>query len=124
MDFEKLIHSAPNKEALIRIYPTYCSFNKAAADLLGLTKDSLINIYIDRQQKLSGRIRLYIGKEQSNAFHLIQRGSSFLIQSRPLVKRLAECLQGNGTYRICPEDNTIKEGNIYYNIFFKRYVNK
>ena len=116
-----LLNDAPRTEPLLRIYDTYMSFNAHAAALLGITDGD--KVYIGRDERLANN--LYVGKarlKQSNA--LVRRGKTFLLHNSALTRKVADWLEGKGTYRICPEDKVDDGlGNKYYNIFKKKYGN-
>lgn len=124
MELAKLVESAPRSEALIRVYSSYCVLNSSAAMLMGLSPGKGVVVFYDKEQRSAGRMRLYIGRRDINAFPVIRRGRSYLINSRPLARELADNMEGRGTYRICPEDSVEKSGTTYYNIFFRKYGNK
>lgn len=114
-----LINDAPRTEPLLRVYDTYMTFNAHAAQLLGLSDDD--KVYIGRDERQANN--LYVGKarlKQSNV--IVRRGHTFLLHNAALTRKVAEWLEGAGTYRICPEDK-IEDcfGNQFYNIFKKKY---
>lgn len=116
-----LINNAPRTEPLIRIYDTYMSFNSHAAELLGL--DDGDKVYIGRDERSSNH--LYVGKARlKQSYAVTRRGNTFTLNSAPLARVVAGWLEGKGSYRICAED-TVDDafGNLYYNIFGKRYGN-
>lgn len=124
MELAKLVESAPRSEALIRVYSSYCVLNGSAAMLMGLSPGSGVMVFYDKEQRSAGRMRLYVGRKDTNAFAVIRRGRSYLINSRGLARELADNLEGRGTYRICPEDSVENNGTTYYNIFFRKYGNR
>jgi hypothetical protein len=116
-----LINDAPRSEPLLRIYETYMTLNSHAAQLLGLTDGD--KVYIGREEREGNNF--YIGKAKLKQSSLIvRRGRTFLLHNAALARKLADWLEGKGTYRICPEDK-IEDcfGNLFYNIFKKKYGN-
>ena len=124
MELVRLVESAPPSEALIRVYSSYCVLNSRAAKLMGLSPEGGVMVFYDKEQKEAGRMRLYIGRKDTDAFPVIRRGRSYLINSRHLARELADNMEGRGSYRICPEDSVEKCGTTYYNIFFRKYGNR
>lgn len=123
MTLQRLTKTAPSSEALIRVYQGKAVLNKKAATLLDLHKDDLVLVCYDQEAYAAREVkRLYIGKTPSNGYKVKQRNDTFFVCSAVLCRSIASCLDGYGTYRICPEDFTrnIHE-NKYYNIFFKKY---
>jgi hypothetical protein len=116
-----LTNDAPRSEPLLRIYKTYMTFNAQAAQLLGLTDGD--KVYIGRDERQANN--LYVGKarlKQSNI--IVRRGNTFLLHNSLLTRKVASWLEGRGTYRICPEDKVEDNfGNLFYNIFKKKYGN-
>lgn len=116
-----LTTEAPRTEPLLRIYRNYMTFNAHAASLLGLSDGD--KVYIGRNERQGNN--LYVGKarmKQSNI--IVRRGYTFLLHNAELSRAVAGWLEGEGTYRICPEDCMEDgAGNIFYNIFKKKYGN-
>lgn len=123
MTLQRLTHTAPSKEAVLRVYNGKVVLNACASRLLGLNPGDLVNVTYDREHfQASGDKRLYIGKVKRNAYEVTRRAESYYICSTALSKSIADALQGFGSYRICPEDYTTGlDGEKYYNIFFKKY---
>lgn len=123
MTLQRLIKVAPVSEALIRVYRGKAVLNAQAARLLDITSEDLVAVCFDKEQyDARGVKRLYIGKASCNAYRLKRRVDTYTICSVPLCKSIADSLEGYGTYRICPEDSTQGlDGNMYYNIFLKKY---
>ena len=121
MQLVNLTNDAPRTEPLLRIYGNYMTFNAAASRLLGLTDGD--RIYIGRDERACNN--LYVGKatlKQSRS--VTRRSHSFIVYCAPLARQVAGWLEGQGTYRICPEDTQVDgAGNIYYNIFKRKYGN-
>lgn len=114
-----LLNDAPRTEPLLRIYENYMTFNSPAAKLMGLTDGD--KVYIGRDERMANN--LYVGKarlKQSNV--VIRRGHTFILHNAALARKVADWLEGRGTYRICSED-TMGDGfgNLFYNIFKKKY---
>lgn len=116
-----LTNDAPRTEPLLRVFKSYMSFNAHAAKLLGLTDGD--KVYIGRDERLANY--LYVGKADLKQSHtVVRRGNTFILYSAPLTRKVAEWLEGKGTYRICPEDNIGDGlGHMFYNIFRKKYGN-
>jgi hypothetical protein len=114
-----LLNDAPRTEPLLRIYESYMTFNAHAAALLHLTDGD--KVYIGRNDRLGNN--LYVGKAQSKQSNIVlRRGKTFLVHNAALARVVAGWLEGKGTYRICPEDKMDDGlGNIFYNIFKKKY---
>jgi hypothetical protein len=116
-----LVNEAPRTEPLVRIYDTYMTFNAYAVKLLGLTDGD--QVYIGRDERQGNN--LYVGKARlMMSYVVIRRGNTFLLHNSELARKVADLLEGTGTYRICPEDKVDDSfGNNYYNIFKKKYGN-
>lgn len=114
-----LTNDAPRTEPLLRIYANYMTFNAHAASLLGLKEGD--KVYIGREERMANN--LYVGRAQmKQSYAVAKRDNTFIVYSAPLARTVAGWLEGNGTYRICPEDK-IEDvaGNKFYNIFKKKY---
>lgn len=116
-----LTNDAPRTEPLLRVYNNYMVFNAHAVSLLGLKDGD--KVYIGRDERAANN--LYVGKAQMKQSYAVwRRNNTFLIYSAPLARKVASWLDGNGTYRICPEDTRNDDrGNIFYNIFKRKYGN-
>lgn len=114
-----LINDAPRTEPLLRIYKSYMTFNASAVKLLGLTDGD--KVYIGRNARDCNN--LYVGKAlMKQSYAVWRRDNTFILYSAPLSRTVAQWLEGTGTYRICPEDKMDDGfGNIFYNIFKKKY---
>lgn len=123
MTLQRLTHTAPANEAVVRVYAGKVTLNACASRLLGLSPGDLVTIAYDKDHyQASGDKRLYIGKVKRNAHKVIKRAESYYICSTSLSRSMADALQGFGAYRICPEDYSIgMDGEKFYNIFFKKY---
>jgi hypothetical protein len=116
-----LINEAPRTEPILRVYGNYMSFNMHASKLLGLEEGD--KVFIGRDDR-SGNY-LYVGKARmKQSYAVTKRGNTFDLYSAKLAREVAGLLEGTGAYRICPEDK-IEDGfgNIFYNIFRKKYGN-
>lgn len=113
-----LLNSAPRTEPLIRLYPTYISFNAPAAEMLGLNENASVAI---QQDDRDGYIYVARCEEMKQAYRLRRRCNTYILSYAPLCKKLAECLEGYGAYRICREVTTEFMGTKFYNIFKKKY---
>lgn len=116
-----LINEAPRTEPLLRIYESYMTFNIHAANLLGLNDGD--KVFIGRDERNANY--LYVGKaNRKQSYMVFRRGNTFLLRSAPLTRKVASWLEGLGSYRICPEDKVDDGmGNMFYNIFRKKYGN-
>ena len=113
-----ILDTAPRTEPLIRIYPNYITFNAPAARLLGFKKDDVVSIMQDDRDGY-----LYVANcRTKQSYPLAMRNNTFLVRNVELCNKLAECLEGLGTYRIS-QDVTLCDfnDNKYYNIFKKKY---
>lgn len=114
-----LLNDAPRTEPLLMIYDNYMAFNSHASSLLCLTEGD--KIFIGRDDRATDY--LYVGKARmKHSYSVIRRGNTFVLYNAPLTRTVADWLEGKGTYRICPEDK-IEDGagNLFYNIFKKKY---
>ena len=112
-------------DALLRLYPSRCVFNANACALLGITPGlGWVRFCIDKDQQLAGRMRLYVGRSDAHAGHLVRslaHRRTGAINSASTARILSAALSGYGTYRIC-EEVTIREGGrTYYEIFFRKF---
>ena len=113
-----ILDTAPRTEPLIRIYPNYITFNAPAARLLGFKKDGVVSIMQDDRDGY-----LYVANcRTKQSYPLVMRNNTFLVRNVELCNKLAERLEGFGTYRIS-KDVTLLDynDNKYYNIFKKKY---
>lgn len=115
---KSLLETAPRTEPLIRIYPQQITFNAPAAKLLGLRKDDVVSIMQDDRDGY-----IYVGNcRVKQSFPLAMRNNTFLVRNSLLCRKLSECLEGFGTYRISSDViQTDFKDNKYYNIFKKKY---
>jgi hypothetical protein len=114
----------PETEPKLRVYPNYVSINAAGVRLLGLESGDYIQINTSVVAQLTGRKNYYIGKPKLDiigAYPVARRGRTMLIHSRHLSQKLIALLDGEGCYRICPEDKVATKDATWYNIFFKNY---
>lgn len=107
---------APSSEALIRIYAGVIALNNEAARVLGLTDDSRIAFKVGNEPH-----RVYIGKRQYSAYSLSKRGRGYRVNSADLSRKLAEALDGCGTYRIERETSVSDYSGNKYFMIFKKY---
>lgn len=116
-----LTNDAPRTEPLLRVYETYMTLNAAAVELLGLTDED--KVYIGRDERRANN--LYVGKARLKHSCVVnRRGHTFLLHNAELTRKVAEWLEGKGSYRICQEDKVEDGfGNKFYNIFKKKYGN-
>lgn len=117
-----ITRTAPSGEALLRLYEGQLTLNAAAKRLLGLEDDSQVAFRSGDRIWPDGRKRLYIAKKAYAAYSLVKVGKAYRIRSSSLCRKLAEMLQGYGTYRIEGENPvTDFNGDICYSIFFRKY---
>lgn len=113
-----LLTSAPRTEPLIRIYPAYLTLNSAAAELLGLGEVASVAI---QQDDRDGYVYVASCEDMRQAYRMRRRNNVYILSYAPLCRKLAECLEGYGSYRICREVTTDFMGKKFYNIFKKKY---
>lgn len=113
-----LMTSAPRTEPLIRLYPTYISFNSPAAEMLGLNECASVAI---QQDDRDGYIYVAGCDTFKQTYGLRRRHDTFVLSNAPLCRKLADKLEGYGAYRICQGDVIEFMGNKFYNIFKKKY---
>lgn len=113
-----LLNGAPRTEPLIRIYPEYLVFNAPAADVLGLEEDASVSI---QQDDRDGYVYVARCDSMKHAYGLRKRNNTYVLSNAPLCRKLAECMDGFGSYRISQEVKTEFMGTIFYNIFKKKY---
>ena len=107
-------------EPLLRVYDSKIVLNAAASTLLKLNDDSCLSFKADERETSS---HVYVGNVPSarQCYPVRKRAKTYFVTDSNLARRLAERLQGNGTYRISKEDNIEYSGVTYYNIFFRKY---
>lgn len=112
---------APRTEPVLRVFDNYMTFNAHAAQMLGLSDGD--KVYIGREERMANN--LYVGKAKLKQSNVVRRrGKTFLLHNAALTRAVAGWLEGKGTYRICSEDKMEDcFGNLYYNIFKKKYGN-
>lgn len=121
---KSLIEGLPPQEAAIRIYRNAVCLNAPAARLLGFGEEGgYLAAVSDTDASCNGRVPVYVGVTGSShsGLKVTRRGKCVRVNSRALAGRLAEALDGYGTYRICPEDRREAGGTVYFNIFYRRY---
>lgn len=112
--------SAPRTEPLIRLYPTYIIFNSPAAEMLGLKDCSSVAI---QQDDRSGYIYVAGCNSFKQTYGLRLRRNTYVLSNAPLCRKLADKLEGYGSYRLSQDDVIDVMGNKFYNIFKKKYGN-
>lgn len=118
MTLKRLANPAPSSEALLRIRQGRFTLNNKAAALLGIRDLSRVAFTYDEDSGIGESKRLFIGKVNDGGFRLTRRGETFFANSVEMCRKLAESLQGYGTYRI--DGGYFEEdfyGNRQYNIF-------
>lgn len=113
-----LLTGAPRTEPLIRLYPTYISFNSAAVGLLDLDRHEAVAI---QQDDRDGYVYVAGCDSLKQTYGLRRRCGTFVLSNAPLCRKLAECLEGYGAYRICQGESIEFMGQTFYNIFKKKY---
>ena len=112
-----LLTTAPRKEPLIRLYPNYLRFNKAASDLLDLKPGDAVCVLLEDRDGY-----IYIGNHHNKqSYEVIERNNTFEVRSAPLCRKLAESLNGAGSYRICADETQEYMDHVYYNILKMKY---
>lgn len=123
MELVLLTKGLPETEPKVRIYGHYAVFNAAAVAMLGLQDGD----YIQFAHPAYGfKKETYVRKTTKTVGSYIarKRKGTMRISSRKLAVLLAERLDGNGCYRICPEVKVEDPDGTWYNIFFKNYDKK
>lgn len=107
-------------EPLLRVYDSKIVLNAAASSLLCLDEKSCLSFKADERETCS---HVYVGNVSAarQCYPVRRRANTYFVADSSLARKLAERLQGNGTYRISKEDNLEYSGVIYYNIFFRKY---
>lgn len=115
-----LLDSASRTEPLVRIYSGCIVFNAPAAQLLNFKEGDAVSIMQDDRDGY-----VYVGNCMTKqSYTLTPRKKTFKVSNMPLCRRLAECLEGFGTYRISKDMiQSDYNDNKYYNIFKKKYGN-
>lgn len=123
MELVLLTKGLPETEPKIRVYDQYVVFNAAAVELLGLKDGDYVQFahpaygfkketYVRRTGKTVGS---YVARK---------RTCTMRVSSRRLASLLAERLNGQGCYRVCPEDTVPDDDGMWYSIFFVNYDKK
>lgn len=113
-----LLDSASRTEPLVRIYSGCIVFNAPAARLLEFKEGDAVSVMQDDRDGY-----VYVGNcVTKQSYTLTARRNTFKVNNSPLCSRLAECLEGFGTYRISKDMmQSDYNGNKYYNVFKKKY---
>lgn len=115
---QDLLNDAPRSEPLVRIYKNYICFNAVAVKLLGLKEGDSVSIMRDDRDGY-----LYVANcnsmKQSHA--ITMKKTMFTVSSAPLCRKMAENLEGFGSYKICKDETQDYMGHKFYNIFKKKY---
>ena len=123
MEFVLLTKGLPEVEPKIRVYGQYVVFNAAAVALMGLHDGD----YVQFAHPAYGmKKETYVRKTKKTVGSYIARSRrcTMRVSSRKLSALLGARLDGNGCYRICPEDAVPDDDGTWYNIFFKNYDKK
>lgn len=113
-----LLNNPPRTEPLIRIYPNFISFNAPAAAMLQLQEGDSVSIMQDDRD---GYVFVANCSTMRQSYALKLRNNTFRVSNAPLCRKLAGCLEGFGTYRICQDFSTNYMDQKFYNIFKKKY---
>ena len=123
MELVLLTKELPEAEPKIRVYDHYAVFNASAVSLMGLQDGDYVQFahpaYGFRKETYVRRTGKAVG-----SYITRKRKGTMRVSSRKLATLLAERLEGNGCYRICPENPIPDEDGKWYNIFFKNYDKK
>lgn len=120
MELIPITKRIPEKEPKLRIYNYYVVLNAAAVNLLGIENGD----YVQFSHPLYGfRKETYIRKTKVavGSYVARKRKGTMRVASVKLATLLRERLDGNGSYRICPEVTVEDKDGTYYSIFFKNY---
>lgn len=122
MELVNLIPDVPMDQPRLRVYETYVVLNSHAMNLLGLKEGDYVKFACPRFSS-SDRKHIYVGKANSvsGAFSFCKRSRCARINHIGLARTLLQALDGVGCYRVCPEDKVTDNGEVYYNVFFKKY---
>ena len=113
-----LLKNPPRTQPLIRIYANIISFNAPAAAMLDLKEGDSVSIMQDDRD---GYIYVANCATIKQSYALTRRNNTFKVSSTQLCRKLAEQLEGFGTYRICQELSKEYMDHKFYNIFNKKY---
>lgn len=113
-----LLKNPPRTQPLIRIYANIISFNAPAAAMLDLKESDSVAIMQDDRD---GYIYVANCAALKQSYALTRRNNTFKVSNTQLCRKLAEQLEGFGTYRICQELSKEYMGHKFYNIFDKKY---
>ncbi len=121
MMLQDLTRAVPSNEALVRVYKGQLSLNAAAGRLLRLGPGIKVAFQADVTAGPAGTKRIYIGRRDTMAYLVYPVGHTFRVRNSELCRKLAESLQGYGTYRI-EEEDPVRDfrGDTYYRLFFKK----
>lgn len=115
---KNLLSSAPKTEPLLRIYANYISFNEAAACLLQMDDGGSLSVMQDDRD---GYVYVANNPDAKVAYRAKKIGNILFFYDAKLAHRLAEVMEGRGTYRVCESEKTEFMGHQYYNVFTKKY---
>lgn len=123
MNLRNMVNTLPLSEASVRVYRSSLIFNASAVSLLRLDDDSFVSFKVDADALSQGRFRCYVSRcpKGVDAFPLHRKSGQMTVNSSCLARRLSEGLNGDGIYRICPEDSYIINGIEWFNIYHKNY---
>ena len=117
-----LIRKPSRGVAIIYVRKNTCVLNAAASKLLGLCSGMRLLVRYDTEDKFCGRDRIYVASTTAPfGYELTKRNRTFEVHSTALCRALANCLDGEGAYRVCQEVNKVCDGQQYYEIFFRKY---
>lgn len=123
MNLRNMISTLPISEASVKVYRSSITFNASAVSLLKLEDDSYVSFMVDADALQQGRFRCYVSRNRKgvDSYPLHRRGSQMTVNSARLARMVADGFNGDGTYRICPEDSYIINGVEWFNIYHKNY---
>lgn len=116
---------ANNSSPLVHLYKSCVVFNHRALTLLGLTQESE-ETFVSIKHLKTHKDRVYVSAGRQGDYIVKRRCKRAVIYSTSLARTLSECLQGYGTYRICPDDVVYDDRDNtrtpHYAIFFRRLI--
>lgn len=125
MELVSITSQVPESEPKLRIYPNYAVLNASAVSLLDLKHGDYVQFACPKIDRGSGRPELYVRKTTRilGSVCVRARGKTMILGSRKLAASLIEILNGEGCYRVCPEDTIDDKDGKFFNVFFRNYGN-
>ena len=102
----------------MRLYKNYLLLNCPAARLLDLREGSAVSIQRDDRD---GYVYIANCSSMKQSYPVAVANKRFLVRSAKLCRKLANTLEGYGTYKVCTEDSIEFMGHKFYNIFKRKY---